>query len=391
MNKLSIFFALMLIVSVCGAQTRQKTSKDMVRIKAIEQMATKSDYQKRLTSSRSDDNIEISNYYYDNYGRLQAVRDYMAGEYEVIDSVFYNNQGQLVKLSGWQKMGTTWKNVYYIDYTYDAAGNLASRTNYNNQDGWQMGGIYTYTYNDQHKIILTELTMTDILFQKIEYSYYADGSLRDELWYSYNGWGVQPDEKLTHIYENGRLISIQDSTSDNGGSSWNFNGEETFVYDQYGNTLEYHRYNRGGTETRRQVYEYEYNLPLSTTQIPWHPDLEHLDTYSNTHAYVTEHYWTVDVDWVLQYMCDYFYYYDDYVGIADRPQVELSVYPNPTTGRITVQAEQVKSISVYNTLGQVVKVYGQTNTIDLSDLGTGVYTLCVRTQNGSAVQQVVLQ
>lgn len=389
MKKISILFALVTIMSVCGAQTRQKTSKDMIRINRIEQLATKSEYRTHMSHFRSDDNIEVTNFYYDNRGRLIAVRDYNAGEYEVIDSIFYNDKNQLVKLAGWQKFGATWRNVYYIDYTYDAAGNLASRTNYNNIDGWQMGGIYTYSYNDRHQIVLTQLDLGGTLFQKIEYTYNADNKLAEELWYSYNGYGVEPDEKLTYYYQNGNLEYTEDSVSENGGATWQLNGLETYVNDQYGNVLEYHRYNRGGTETRRQEYEYDYDMPLTSTLMPRNPEMERPYSFNNAHAYTVEHFWTVDVDWVLQYMCDYLYYYDQYLGIDNRSQANVNIYPNPTEGRIAIEAEQVVSTDVYNAMGQLVATFGATNQIDITNMPAGVYTLRVRTQNGTATQQVV--
>lgn len=394
MKKISILFALVLTTIICGAQTRQKTANDMVRINQIQNLAVKSTYEHRMVSFRSDDNYESSNFSYDNHGRLIAVREYVAGEYEVIDSISYNDQNQLVKISGWQKMGATWKNVYYVDYTYDVAGNIASRTNYNNMsDGWTMGGIYTYTYNDNHQIVLTVLHMMNILYQKIEYTYDSYGQLADETWYNYNGYGVSPDEKITYYYSNGKLDHTQDSTTENDGATWDYNGEELYVYDQYGNVTEYHRFNRGGAETGRSEYEFNYDMPLSTTQMPWHPEIERPKSYTfnNVHAMTTEHWYTVDVDWVLQYVCDYFYYYDDYVSIAERHQPTVNVYPNPTEGRLTIQAEQVINTYVFNAMGQLVKTFGATNEIDLSNMANGIYTLRVKTQNGTAFQQVVLQ
>lgn len=391
MKKICILSALLLTIAVCGAQTRQKMSADMTRINRLEKLVAKSNYEHRMTNFRSDDNYESTTFSYDRQGRLNAVREYVAGEYEVIDSIFYNEQGQLVKLAGWQKMSANnWKNVYYVDYGYDAAGNISSRTNYNNIDGWQLGGVYSYTYNDQHQITLTILTMANTIFQKIEYTY-ADGQLFEELWYSYNGYGVSPDEKMTYYYENGLLSHVDDSASDDEGRTWANNGRQIYAYDEYGNCTEYHRYNSERTETNRSEYEYETNLPLSTTQIPWHPELERPKTYQNVHAYTVEHWYTVDVDWVLQYVCDYLYYYDNYTSIAERNEPQLSLYPNPTEGRVAIQAEQVQSTMVFNSVGQTVKTFGATSQIDLSDLPAGIYMLRVKTAEGVSMKQVVLQ
>lgn len=389
MKKISILFSLLLAMAVCEAQT-QKLSADMVRINRLQQLATKSAYQHRMTSFVTDDNYQSSDFHYDRQGRLDAVHEKVSGEYEVTDSIYYNEQGQLVKISGFQNMGfNNWRNVYYIDYTYDQDGNLASRTNYNNIDGWQMGGIYSYSYNDNHQIVLSLLTMMDMLFQKIEYSY-DNGRLKEELWYSYNGYNLAPDEKLTYVYDNnGFLTNIWDSVSD--GTGWSHNGLETYVHDQYGNTTEFHRYNSARNETSRSEFEYNYDMPLSTTQIPYNPEIIRPQTFNNTHCYTTEHYWMADVNLDLQYVCDYLYNYDDYIGIPALSQPAVTVYPNPTEGHLTIEADQIANTTVFNSLGQIVATFNATNAIDLSPLPSGVYTLRVKTANGVKTQQVVRQ
>jgi hypothetical protein len=123
------------------------------------------------------------------------------GGFSVIDSLFYNEQGQMVRLAGWQLLDGSWKNVYYIDYTYDAAGNIASRTNYNDFDGvWQLGAVYAYSYNADNQIVLTTLTMSGVQYQNVEHSY-VEGRLFEELWFAYTGSGPSPDEKLTYRYD----------------------------------------------------------------------------------------------------------------------------------------------------------------------------------------------
>ncbi|AWG22719.1 hypothetical protein FFWV33_14885 [Flavobacterium faecale] len=65
------------------------------------------------------------------------------------------------------------------------------------------------------------------------------------------------------------------------------------------------------------------------------------------------------------------------LGLSTKQVTELvNVYPNPTTGAITISdLKDSKTINIYNMLGAVVKTLPATNTIDISDLATGTYFL----------------
>ncbi len=71
--------------------------------------------------------------------------------------------------------------------------------------------------------------------------------------------------------------------------------------------------------------------------------------------------------------------------------VKFNVYPNPTTGKLTVEkdGEVIKHIEVTNLLGEVVlQPKLQDKTIDISSLANGMYILNITTQNGRAAQRV---
>ncbi len=70
----------------------------------------------------------------------------------------------------------------------------------------------------------------------------------------------------------------------------------------------------------------------------------------------------------------------------------FTVFPNPTTGKLTIDAdgESILSVEVLNTLGQVVlRPTLQNNSIDISILSTGMYTLSVTTANGISSQRIM--
>lgn len=73
---------------------------------------------------------------------------------------------------------------------------------------------------------------------------------------------------------------------------------------------------------------------------------------------------------------------------------EVSVYPNPATNFVTIQAKGMNHITVLNTLGQMVydaNVDGDFQSLDMSQYGAGVYMVRVATENGTSVQRVVVK
>ena len=80
----------------------------------------------------------------------------------------------------------------------------------------------------------------------------------------------------------------------------------------------------------------------------------------------------------------------------------ITVFPNPTTGLISVGMGEVEgrvSLDVLDVTGRVVLAVNADNaarkngivTMDLGKLASGDYTLNVRHQNGSSVHRVVVQ
>jgi hypothetical protein len=70
----------------------------------------------------------------------------------------------------------------------------------------------------------------------------------------------------------------------------------------------------------------------------------------------------------------------------------FSVYPNPTSDKLTIdtKGENIRSVEVINTLGQVVlHPMVLNNSIDISSLSAGMYTLSVTTFNGTATQRIL--
>lgn len=71
----------------------------------------------------------------------------------------------------------------------------------------------------------------------------------------------------------------------------------------------------------------------------------------------------------------------------------VNLYPNPTSGLVKVAADGLKSVTVMNTLGQVVSdqaVEGQEASLDLSGYKAGVYIIRIETCDAVAVRRLTL-
>lgn len=78
-------------------------------------------------------------------------------------------------------------------------------------------------------------------------------------------------------------------------------------------------------------------------------------------------------------------------GVDENTVKNVSVYPNPTSGIITVKAEQMEKIEVINAVGQTVltkEVEDNETSLDLTSFGSGVYFVNIMTVNGNVVRKI---
>ena len=76
---------------------------------------------------------------------------------------------------------------------------------------------------------------------------------------------------------------------------------------------------------------------------------------------------------------------DDCVAISEVESKETAVYPNPTQSRVTITAEGIRHISIYNIIGVKVfesTVYGDAFDYDFSGHNAGVYLIRMETTKG---------
>lgn len=69
---------------------------------------------------------------------------------------------------------------------------------------------------------------------------------------------------------------------------------------------------------------------------------------------------------------------------------DVAIYPNPSTGRITVEANNLKQVDIYNISGILLKST-ENNEIDLSKLSNGLYLVKITTNKGNTTKKIILK
>jgi hypothetical protein len=364
------------------------------------------DYQFRIASFMSEDGYETQNYQYsDVLGTdLKGIHEIdLLEEIECIDSLVYDENGNITSLQTYQLLDGQWLKVCWVDYTYNEMGLRATRTNYNDfHDGWgpQIGGVYYYTYNEEGKLIQRDLDFAGIMYEKATYSYNEAGQLEAEVLMVNPFTGVYENSGLTEYYydENGYLTESLVYFWD--GATWGLQTSFIQVYDEAGNCIESSTATAAGSVQEKKVYKY--NDKVSADKIfhysnpeddfPSLPQMKNmLESY--------EYYAMDQTSGALVYVIDYLLMYDvigeddpeDDTTSVNNISVNTRIYPNPTTDYVMVESEEVDFVQVLDICGRelfATEVRG-TLAINMKEYEAGVYFLRLHSNGATSVQKVV--
>ena len=90
----------------------------------------------------------------------------------------------------------------------------------------------------------------------------------------------------------------------------------------------------------------------------------------------------------------FYEFIEDCTAISEVDAVVTAVYPNPTYGKVRIEAETIQSISIYNMLGEKVfegSAYGDTFEYDFSQQKAGMYFIKVETAKGFETIKVTVR
>ena len=85
------------------------------------------------------------------------------------------------------------------------------------------------------------------------------------------------------------------------------------------------------------------------------------------------------------------YEHSPILGVNTSNQLDFSLYPNPTSGKLTINSNQkINNIEVYSQLGQLILSVPHKNEIDISFLNSGIYFIKITDEKeNSTVKKVI--
>ncbi|MFH2143428.1 MAG: choice-of-anchor L domain-containing protein [Bacteroidota bacterium] len=87
----------------------------------------------------------------------------------------------------------------------------------------------------------------------------------------------------------------------------------------------------------------------------------------------------------------------DYISVnIDNNYAErsLKIYPNPSKGNITVEADGLQDVEIVRVTGEILKqytIYNSQNTVQIEDLAKGIYFVKVISEKGVSVEKVIVE
>ena len=336
----------------------------------------------------SDDEVDQVQFYYNADNLLESYRatSNMGSEIDdFIDSLFYDERGNVIRIDCYQFFNNEWIFPSYITYTYDNENHRLTRTNYNDWgSGFELQGIYTYSYEGD---LLTsyEMTLGGMLLMRGTYTYNENGlctQCLEEYNDAWGGTGWSNSALTTYTYDNaGNCIQEAYSYWQNG---WVPDSNIERTYDANGNCMQREKRSSGQVIDRVSYY-YDETCIISHVLLPYHPEPVYTwDHFANRPlGYAWE---TVNDGGQLIYVCDYLFEYVDFEGVTqhEAPIMDMvAVYPNPTQCEMTISLEGLSRYEIIDVNGQTVmqgQAKGNQHTVDISALASGMYL--VKAYNG---------
>ena len=81
----------------------------------------------------------------------------------------------------------------------------------------------------------------------------------------------------------------------------------------------------------------------------------------------------------------------NYIGVDETGQTSFVVRPNPTNGSVRIDGVDAAQVEVYNSMGQLVKTFHNSNELHLEGLAKGLYLLRITDKNGETTTTALVR
>jgi len=333
----------------------------------------------------------------------------------------YDTKGNQIELIAYYRGDNNWKNDYKEESTYNKDGHLLFTYSFEWNNTWKMTSIIEHTYNIDGNLIMSiefkrsDTTATWINFYKEERNYNVNKNQilltsyywtdigwikneRDSFMYDFNGnlltnihyvwidtnWTENTKYEYEYAPDGNKAIFTSYSWVN---ATWTGDVRYKYAYDTNKNLIMYRYYSWNGVDWI-EIFKYEssYNLLYSKTDLILPNSYNDMDNK----LLLEVGYWWEKTGWVANEIITYYWSNKNVrIGQLQVANYGLQVYPNPTTGQLTIENGSstgslpgdgtLSVVEVYDVVGKLQKVESKKQNgkieIDISHLANGLYFL----------------
>ena len=302
----------------------------------------------------------------------------------VLNSIFtYNASGNLISklMQGWD--GTNWFNYMFYTYTYDANNNQLSYLSQRWDDpNWSNSTQVFFSYDANYNLINTLVQSWDgsvwIDNNQRKYTYdFKNNKIKEVLQLVVNGV-LQDMYQYEFTYDANNMLTYRID------KSWD--KTKWMNYKQYAYT-----YDSNKNQTSEFVQKWDGSNWLNFSQ-----SLKVYDANNFTNNFSSKK-WNSAGTKVLSGDSTCNYYNTGFNGIPGLKDGNVSVYPNPSRGKITLSSNSaINAVEIFSLSGK--RVYADynlkpqtSNDIDLTGYAKGIYIMKVHNGAKVYISKVVVQ
>lgn len=355
----------------------------------------------QLAKTNMTDGSFDTEYTYNNKGQL-IKRFRKADTYETYDELKYNEKGLLTKMEGFEKKGSDWKTLYYVDYTHDEKGRISTKKYYNYNEiknSMIYQGVKTLSYDKDGRLAKIEFDVDGLgLYNREEYTYDAQGRLSEIIFWESDIFSVSGElvkAKLTKItYDaEGRREKDVLYTIDEGNQSvasireYTYEGKDCT---QMKNT------SSKGIMLEKEVYTYNTQVSAKNVILPETPEFGIDYKFGINTMRTRQEFWKYDFSIkALLHVHDLEYTYTTPTAIAQptSQDVDTVVYSYVEGDKLYLRGGLVSEISLFDTMGQQIISHQSVtgNSIDIATIPAGSYILSIVADGSQHIRKISIQ
>ena len=318
------------------------------------------------------------NFAYDNENRV--VRDEyveMTGVYNLYKNT-YNEQGLVVERIRTMKNYDELIGVYKYTYEYDAVGSLLLDKGFwlNDDNEWDESYRKVYLYEEGLLVLVNRYNFGDSTpYESTSYIYNEQRLCIEKT----TTRGYEVISKTLYTYDESGLLTSETKMDERDGIL-DFDEKEEYEYDAEGNCIsrtyfEFNRYNE--TWLFVSSIEYAYDLAFPANGIAG------LLTYWNNSVFEPNfkvlYYKSTDYDFNTKIIT---FHYSETNGIEENMGRRVSIWPNPVSDLLNIEAEGLQQVEILTLDGKLVMTTKGSNAITINTLAQGCYLLKVTHSDG---------